>query len=267
MPDRGDAIGVFDSGVGGLTVAKQVFQQLPAESVIYLGDTARVPYGTKSGDTVRRYANSCAGLLAERGIKLLVVACNTASAHALDHLRSHYALPIVGVIEPGARAAAAATRTGRVGVIATEGTIQSRSYDEAIHQFDRDITVHAKSCPLFVPLADEGWVTGQVPQAVAEKYLSDIKAANVDTLVLGCTHYPLLRDVIQSYMGPDVTLVDSAQATARIVKETLEETDLLAHENAMPLHQFYASDAPEAFRRVGERFLGQPITEVEWVDF
>jgi len=267
MPDRGDAIGVFDSGVGGLTVAKQLFRQLPSESVIYLGDTARVPYGTKSGDTVRRYADSCAGLLAERGIKLLVVACNTASAYALEYLRSRYALPIIGVIEPGARAAAAVTRTGKVGVIGTDGTIQSRSYEDALHGYDAAIQVHAKSCPLFVPLADEGWVAGDVPRAVAQTYLGEMNTLEMDTLVLGCTHYPLLKDVIRDVIGPKVAMVDSAEATAQVVADTLKESDLMTDENALPIHQFYASDAPDTFRRVGERFLGQSIADVEWVDF
>jgi len=267
MSDSNAAIGVFASGVGGLTVVKQLFKQLPGESVIYLGDTARVPYGTKSGDTVKRYADSCAKLVVDRGIKLLVVACNTASAHALEFLRTQYTLPIIGVIEPGARAAASITQSRRVGVIGTAGTIQSRSYEDAIHMCDDRIKVVAKPCPLFVPLADEGWVSGEVPQAIAQTYLKDMKAANIDTLVLGCTHYPLLKNIIEDVMGSEVTLVDSAESTVQVVLDTLEEMNLLVDENAMPIHQFYVSDAPETFMSVGERFLGQPLSEVEWVDF
>ena len=269
MATHQEAIGVFDSGVGGLTVLARLAEQLPQECVIYLGDTARVPYGTKSAQTVTRYARACAAFLCEKGIKLLVVACNTASAHALDILRAELDIPVVGVVEPGAAAAVHRTKNKRVGVIGTRGTIQSGQYARVIQTLDPDIRVFTKACPLFVPLAEEGWTHGGVPREAAQIYLRELLAREIDTLVLGCTHYPLLKDVIAEVIGEDVALVDSAQATAAAVQQTLAGIGMLRTERSRPSmqHRFFVTDAPEAFARVGRRFLGRDIGAVEWVDF
>ena len=261
------AIGIFDSGVGGLTVFREVAQRLPRESILYLGDTARVPYGTKSADTVVRYAHGCARILQERNIKLLVVACNTASAVAVEQLRDTLDIPVIGVIEPGALAAVKKTRNGHIGVIGTAGTIASGAYSRYITARMPDATIVRKACPLFVPLAEEGWVEGTVPEQVAEAYLSDLLKSDMDTLVLGCTHYPLLKTVIAKTVGNAVTLVDSAEETALVVAESLALAGLTAPEYARPLHQFLSSDDPEAFVRAGRSFLGHDLTPVEWVDF
>jgi glutamate racemase len=267
MANRHDAIGVFDSGVGGLTVVRQIESRLPNESVIYLGDTARVPYGTKSPETVVRYGESCARLLLERDIKMLVVACNTASAFALDILRERLDIPVLGVIEPGAQAALRASRSGRVGVVGTTGTIESGRYRETIHAQSPDTMVLVQACPLFVPLAEEGWTTGDVPRRVAETYLAPMLSEGIDTLVLGCTHYPLLREVIGEVVGEAVTLVDSAEETAKVVQESLEAMDLCCEHALIPQFRFLVSDAPASFEKVGQRFLGHIMGDVEWVEF
>lgn len=267
MIDRHGAIGVFDSGVGGLTVVRQIETYLPDESVIYLGDTARVPYGTKSPETVVRYAEACAGLLLAHDIKLLVVACNTASAFALDALRDKLAIPVLGVIEPGAQAAVRETRNRRVGVIGTAGTIQSERYRDSIHRLAPDIAVYSRPCPLFVPLAEEGWLTGDIPLAVAKEYLAPLLAEGIDTLVLGCTHYPLLKQVIAQVAGETVTLVDSADETAKVVRESLDGMALRCERPLIPQFRYLVSDAPATFEVVGQRFLGHVMQEAEWVDF
>ncbi|MBU5635238.1 glutamate racemase [Geomonas sp. Red69] len=256
------AIGIFDSGVGGLTVLKEVLQTLPQEDTIYLGDTARVPYGTKSPETVIRYSRQIARYLMNRDIKLLVVACNTASAVALSALQQEFDIPIVGVIEPGARAAAAATRTGKVGVIGTAATVASSAYTKAIKRINPDIEVVNRACPLFVPLAEEGWVDNEVTRMTARIYLEDLKAQGVDTLVLGCTHYPILKEVIAQVMGPEVTLVDSAAETARTVAQILTEEGLLRPVNERGNHHYYVTDIPAGFIRVGNRFLGGELGDV-----
>ncbi len=266
MAESDAAIGIFDSGVGGLTVFARVAEGLPDESIIYLGDTARVPYGTKSGETVIRYAAGCAGVLVERGIKMLVVACNTASAHALESLRDKLDIPVLGVIAPGARCAVDLSATGRIGVIGTASTIASKAYEEAILGMAPGARVFSKPCPLFVPLAEEGWLHGTVPRQVAAAYLKELLHCDIDTLVLGCTHYPLLRDVIQSAAGPDITLVDSARANSLAVAETLNLLGLRREDPAPPRYIFLVTDAPDNFARVGERFLGRAISPVEWVD-
>ena len=267
MGDLGEAVGIFDSGVGGLTVLRRIAERLPSEPLIYLGDTARVPYGTKSADTVVRYARTCAKILLERGIKLLVVACNTASAHALEVLRQEIDIPVLGVIEPGARRAVEATRNGRIGVIGTLGTIGSGSYQAAIEALAPDAEVLCMPCPLFVPLAEEGWITGPVPLQVAHEYLDALVASGIDTLVLGCTHYPLLRDVIAETVGGGVTIVDSAEATSAVVEEVLDSLDLRAPGDGAADCRFLVTDAPRNLARVGELFFGQPLAQVEWVDF
>lgn len=267
MYEDGDAIGIFDSGVGGLTVARRITELLPEERLVYLGDTARVPYGTKSPATVTRYAVSCARLLMKRGIKLLVVACNTASAHALDPLRDLLDIPVVGVVEPGARAAISRSTSMKIGVIGTQGTIASGEYQSAIHALNPDAEVYTKACPMFVPLAEEGWTHGPVPEQVAQAYLSDLVQEDIDTLVLGCTHYPLLEDVIRKVVGDSIALVDSAEETAKVVKETLFGMEPVALTGRMPAHQFLVSDLPDGFVRLGGTFFGQEIESAEWVDF
>jgi glutamate racemase len=258
-------IGVFDSGMGGLTVVREMISQLPNESIIYFGDTARVPYGPKSPDTVLRYSREITSYLKGEGVKALVVACNTATAHALPALRREFDMPIVGVIEPGARAAAAVTRTKRVGVIGTAGTIKSRAYEKEIRKLLPDVEVTAQACALFVPLVEEGWLDSEVTRAVARNYLAPIVSAEVDTLVLGCTHYPLMKTVIGNVVGREVRLIDSAHETARQAGELLREHGL---ENGTPdgaRYRFIASDAPDTFLGLGERFLGSPIDRVETV--
>lgn len=265
--DRHSAIGVFDSGVGGLTVLKVLMKRLPLESTVYLGDTARVPYGTKSGEVVTRYSLANAQLLVEHDIKLLVVACNTASAVALPALRAALPIPVVGVIEPGARAAAEATRSGRVAVIGTHGTIASGAYQAALEQARPGLEVHTRACPLFVPLAEEGWLEGEVPRLVASEYLSHGLLENgVDTLVLGCTHYPLLSSIIATVVGQAVTLVDSATATAEAVARALQSLDLLETNEGPPQRTYLVTDTPSRFIEVGQRFLGQPLSGARQVD-
>jgi len=257
------AIGIFDSGVGGLTVFKEIMQLLPEEDLFYLGDTARVPYGTKSAETVRQYALEAGAFLVDQGVKMLVVACNTASAVALPALRARFKLPVIGVIEPGARRAVH-SRNRRIGVIGTEGTIGSGRYEEAITALLPDAQVFSVACPLFVPLAEEGWAEHQVAQLTAREYLAPMKLNRIDTLVLGCTHYPLLRNVLQQEVGAGVTLVDSAEETAAMVAELFREQGL-----ARPRHggrrAFFVTDVPTRFVRVGQAFLGQELAHVRQV--
>lgn len=266
MPEANDAIGIFDSGVGGLTVFRQLAERLPRESLVYLGDTARVPYGTKSPETVVRYARACAAVLQARGIKMLVVACNTASAFGVDVLRAELDIPVIDVIGPGARAALDRTRNGHIGVIGTTGTIASQAYPHTINALSPEAQVHGLACPLFVPLVEEGWTQGPVPEAIARQYLQGLPAT-IDTLVLGCTHYPLLADTLQAILGAEVALVDSAEETARAVVETLDALDLACTHAMTPRHRFLVSDSPAGFERIGMRFLGTPLAHIEWVDF
>lgn len=265
--DRQAAIGVFDSGVGGLTVLKALMERLPLESTVYLGDTARVPYGSRSREVVTQYALANARLLVEYDIKLLVVACNTASAAALPTLQARLPFPVVGVIEPGAKAAAETTRSQKVAVIGTPGTIASGAYEAALHRVHPALEVQSRACPLFVPLAEEGWVGGEVPRLVAEEYLGrGFIAPGVDTLVLGCTHYPLLAPVIQAVVGPEVTLVDSARATADEVARVLRANELHRTERSAVERHFLVTDTPAGFLSVGARFLGRPLSGARQVD-
>jgi glutamate racemase len=265
--DKHSPIGVFDSGVGGLTVLKALIERLPLESTVYLGDTARVPYGTKSGEVVTKYSLANADVLLEYGVKVLVVACNTASAVALPALRAALPIPVVGVIAPGASVAADTTRSGKIAVIGTPGTIASGAYQLALSQIRPGLELHTQACPLFVPLAEEGWVEGEVPRLIAQKYLGGgLLADGVDTLVLGCTHYPLLAPIIQEVVGPKVTLVDSARATADRVAEVLSERDLLKLERTATERHFLVTDTPKRFVEVGARFLGRPISGAEQID-
>lgn len=263
MPWKG--IGIFDSGVGGLTVLKEIISALPQEDTIYLGDTARVPYGTKSPATVTRYSEEIASFLVKRDIKLLVVACNTASAVSLEALKKRFSIPIVGVIEPGARRAASVTRNGRVGVIGTEGTIRSSAYAKAIKRINPEIEVITRACPLFVPLAEEGWIDNEVASLTARAYLAGLREERVDTLVLGCTHYPLLKGIIAEVMGDGVRLVDSAEETARTVAEILGREGLLRPASETGNHHYFVTDVPAGFIKVGNRFLGGKLGDVHQV--
>jgi glutamate racemase len=260
-------IGIFDSGVGGLTVFREIARVLPHEPLIYLGDSARVPYGTKSAETVIRYSLQAAHHLLERDIKMLVVACNTATAAALPALKSALSIPVIGVIEPGAQAAVEKT-SGKVGVIATEGTVKSKAYTRAIHALDKRIEVIEAAAPLFVALAEEGWANTHVAREVAEIYLEPLVDAGIDTLVLGCTHYPILRGTIESVVGEKVQIVDSAETTAACVRDLVERRPSPAAGGARgraPLHKFLVTDAEDRFSRIAAEFLEQQIDHLELV--
>ena len=277
-------IGVFDSGIGGLTVVRALMTRLPREHILYFGDSARVPYGTKSPETVTRFSIENTRFLVRRDVKFVVVACNTASALALPVLQRRFELPMLGVIEPGARAAVARTRNQKIGVIGTIGTIASGVYERMILALEPRATVVEAPCPLFVPLAEEGWTEGPVAEQVAHIYLDPLLATGVDTLILGCTHYPLLKDVIAHVAGPGVALIDTAEETVRLVRRHLEELGLArpaaegedkaaeVGPDAAPdrrgegSRRFFVSDIPAQFSQVGGRFLGRPILEVEWGD-
>jgi glutamate racemase len=257
-------IGIFDSGLGGLTVVRALLRRLPHESIVYVGDTARVPYGPKSPDTVRRYSREIAGFLRDEGVKALVVACNTATAHALPMLRETLDMPVVGVVEPGARAAVQATRGGRIGVIGTAGTISSGAYERAIRAIAPAAPIVAAACPLFVPLVEEGWLDREATRLIARTYLRPLAECGVDTVVLGCTHYPLLAPVIAGEL-PGVVLIDSADETAGDVVRVLDRYALATNSRALPTHRFIATDDPERFLRAGRLFLGEdaPLDAVE----
>jgi glutamate racemase len=259
------AIGIFDSGVGGLTVLKEIIKSLPQEDTLYLGDTARVPYGTKSPETVTRYSMEITAFLVSRDIKLLVAACNTVSAVSLEALKERFSLPIVGVIEPGARRAASVTKTGKVGVIGTEGTIRSSAYSKAIKRINPEIEVITRACPLFVPLAEEGWIDNEVARLTAEIYLRGLRNDGVDTLVLGCTHYPILKETIAATMGEAVQLVDSAEETARTVAEILRNSGMIRPPAERGNHHYFVTDVPAGFLKVGNRFLGETLHDVHQV--
>ena len=258
-------IGVFDSGIGGLTVVRELTRQLPHESIIYFGDTARVPYGPKSPDTVARYSQEITSWLCDQGVKAIVVACNTATAHALPLLKAELPMAVIGVVDPGARAAVAATRTGHVGVIGTRGTINSGAYERAIRALAPEATITTRACPLFVPLVEEGWIDTDATRLIAHEYLGPLSKANVDTLVLGCTHYPLLKELLHHELGESVELIDSAEETAAETARVLEERGLRASDSSVPKHRFIASDAPQQFLQLGQRFLGAAIDRVETV--
>jgi glutamate racemase len=258
---RAQAIGIFDSGMGGLTVMRALKARLPHEHFIYLGDTARLPYGTKSGETVSRYAVQAASALVKRRVKFIVVACNTASAVALPALQAALApIPIVGVVEPGAQAALAAAPDGPIAVIATESTVRGGAYERALHAINLDVTVQQIACPLFVPLAEEGLIDGPIAELVAQRYLGALtNNAPPRALVLGCTHFPVLKDVIARTIGDDILLVDSADTVAEAVVQLLSAAKLASEEPSTKADEFLATDAPERFARVGKIFLGRKI--------
>jgi glutamate racemase len=259
-------IGVFDSGIGGLTVVREMIGMMPGEGIVYLGDTARVPYGTRSPETVRRYALEGMGFLLSKGIKHLVVACNTVSAVGLDEMREETSVPLTGVIDPGARAAVKNTRKRKVGVIGTEATIRSGAYLRSIKAKDGGIEVFSMACPLFVPLVEEGWLEGDVPVLVAEEYLRGVRHSGIDVLVLGCTHYPLLKPVLSAVMGDGVRLIDSASETAVEVRAELQKNGAQRSGGGRPRREFYVTDSPGKFRSLGERFLGKNISKIEQVE-
>lgn len=259
-------IGIFDSGIGGLTVVHEVFKKLPDESVIYFGDTARVPYGTKSPHVVERFALQDILFLMDKNIKLIVAACHTVSAVVLEKLNQEFHLPILGVVEPGVKAALAATQNNCIGVIGTKATIVSRTYERKLLSKREGVTVVEQACPLFVPLAEEGWLEDTVTRNIAEIYLKPMIEKKVDTLILGCTHYPLLKNVIGDVMGDGVTIIDSAEETAKLVAERLRLIGMLSKPDHAPKHHFFVSDIPYQFQDVGERFLGCQLESVEQID-
>lgn len=260
-------IGVFDSGIGGLTVVKELSRLLPDERIIYFGDTARVPYGNKSKETVIHYSLQIAYFLLKKKIKLLVVACNSASSVSLPTLKRHFHIPIIGVIEPGAKSAVSSSSNDNIGVIGTLGTVSSLSYKKALKKVNRKVKVYQQACPLFVPLAEDGWNKTKIAQDVSNEYLKHLPNKGIDTLILGCTHYPLLKDVIQNSVGKNVKLIDSGVETAKEVKKILEKKNLLnAHKQSERNHSvFYVSDFPHKFREVSQRFLSKDLKHVHKV--
>ncbi len=260
-------IGVFDSGVGGLTVVKELNRLLPNEKIIYFGDTGRVPYGNKSKETIIHYSLQVAYFLMKKKIKMLVVACNTASSVSLPTLKRHFHIPIIGVIEPGARSAIETTKKNKIGVIGTLGTVRSNAYKKALKKIKSSVNVFQDPCPLFVHLAEDGWNKNKIAKMVADEYLKPLKEKNIDTLILGCTHYPLLKDVIQESVGNKVELIDSGKETAKEVKRILEKK-LLVNKYKMTEKNhsvFYVSDFPHKFKEVSQRFLSKELKHVHKV--
>ena len=258
-------IGIFDSGIGGMTVAKSIFDILPNENVIYLGDTARLPYGTKSKETVILYSIESLKFLISKKVKLIVVACNTASSVAVSFLQKITKIPVIGVISPGSKAASEYTRNGKIGVIGTKGTVRSKSYIKNIHKYNPKLEIYSQPCSLFVQLAEDGWTENKIAVLTTKEYLTGIKAKGIDTLILGCTHYPILKKTIRKIIGQKVKLVDSGEETAKEVKRILEEKNLLNIQKIKGRHKFFVTDFPDNFKTISERFLGQKIKEVKKV--
>ncbi len=258
-------IGVFDSGIGGLTVVDALAKSLPNESILYVGDTARVPYGNKSKIRIQEFSNEITQWLVDQNSKMIVVACNTVSSLALDYIKSKFDLPIIGVIEPGIHSAISITKNKRVGVLGTNATIKSDAYGEGLRAANDQISVVSQACPLFVPLAEEGWVSGDVPTAIATTYLEPIKRSNVDTLILGCTHYPLLKPILSHVLGSEVCLVDSGEATATAVDSVLDEHYLGAEEKAGEI-QCFVTDSPDSFEALAGRFVKANISAITHID-
>jgi len=259
---RKKRIGIFDSGIGGLTVVRALLKQLPGENIVYFGDTARVPYGTKSAEVVSRYAREDAELLLSYDVKIIVVACNTVSSVAIDVLRSHFDVPIIGMIEPGTKAALMASKKKRIGVIGTMATISSNAYPKALLSNSSDVTVFSQACPLFVPLAEEGWDEHQAAEIIAREYLQKLVIEKIDTLILGCTHYPILKKTIQRAVGENVVLIDSGRSAAMLVEQYLKQHDLLNRQQKQANHLFLVSDVPQKFEELGKRFLGRSLGDV-----
>ncbi|MFQ5498577.1 MAG: glutamate racemase [Candidatus Zixiibacteriota bacterium] len=272
QPETREApIGIFDSGVGGLTVAAEIFARLPQENVIYFGDVGRTPYGGRSKEIITRFTYQDVAFLIEQQVKFVICACNTASAVALDDVSGNYNIPMIGVIEPGAGAAVGSTNNGRIGVIGTHATIGSNAYARAIHTINPDIKVFSLACPLFVPLVEEGYIDKEATYSIARDYLQTMLDVGIDTLVLGCTHYPLLKTVIADVVGDAIKLIDSAEETARQTYRTLTETNLLhpaaaQSPSCMGERSYFVSDVPEKFSALASRFLGSPIEKIARVD-
>ncbi len=258
-------VGVFDSGIGGLTVVKELIKILPYENIVYFGDTARVPYGIKSKETIIKFSLENTLFLLQQDVKMIVIACNTSSSLALPVIRRHFKIPIIGVIMPGAKEAVYATKNKKIGVIGTRATINSGAYEEEIKRLDSAVKVYSQSCPMFVPLVEEGWVSDNITTKVAEKYLSPMRSKGVDTVILGCTHYPLLKNKIQEVMGKNVKLIDSAEQVAIEVKQVLSQEGLLNNSHDRPSREYFVSDEVAIFKNVASRFLGTELKEVKRV--
>jgi glutamate racemase len=259
-------IGVFDSGVGGLTVVKELLDAVPNEHIVYFGDTARVPYGTKSARVVREFAVQDALILLKHDVKMIVVACHTATSMAMDLLTERFDLPIIGVVEPGIKAGLEVTKNGKIGVIGTRSTISSGTYPKLLAKADPEIEVFTQACPLFVPLVEEGWLDQEVTRQVAHIYLDAFLDNQVDTVILGCTHYPLLKPLLNEVLGPSISLIDSAEETAKAVHGMLTQNALQADSKQKAVHQYLVSDIPYQFRQIGERFLGRRLESLTQVD-
>ena len=259
-------IGVFDSGIGGLTVVKEIMEVLPNEDIVYFGDTARVPYGTKSKETVIKYAFQCIRFLLEKNVKAIVIACNTASAAALDVVQQSFDIPIIGVVEPGAVTACRVTETKKIGIIGTEGTVSSGAYERAIYNIDNNVKMILRACPLFVPIAEEGWQDTDIARLTAERYLSDLKDSGIDALVMACTHYPLLEQTIKEVMGEEIRLVNPAYETAKVLERMINSNGLKNDKPHETVYKYYVSDNPVKFKKVGQNFLNKPVGWVEKVD-
>ncbi|MEG2337799.1 MAG: glutamate racemase [Clostridium sp.] len=259
-------IGVFDSGIGGLTVAKEIMDILPSEDIVYFGDTARVPYGNKSKLTIEKFSLQISRFLETENVKAIVIACNTASAFALDAVKDKFSVPVIGVINPGARAAAATTKNNKVGIIGTEGTVSSGAYSKAVENICNEIEIFSTPCPLFVPIVEEGWSEKEVSYMIAKEYLQNLKEIGVDSLVMGCTHYPLLNNVVQRVMGEDVTLINPARETAIELRLILENLNILNSEGDRGIYKYFVSDNAKKFVTVGERFLNRKIEDIVEID-
>lgn len=266
ISDKQKPIGVFDSGIGGLTVVKRLASTLPNENIIYFGDTARVPYGSKSNSTVIEYSIQDTRFLLQKNVKAIIVACNTASSIAIPDLRKIFDIPIIGMIEPGSRMALKKSRNNKIGVIGTRATVNNLAYSSEIKKMNDNAEVFEKPCPLFVPLAEEGWVNHKATFEIAEEYLRELRSLGIDTLVLGCTHYPILSEVIQKVIGSSVTLIDSGVASSELIKSQLEKLDLLSDAVTVGSQEYYVSDIPVKFKEVAELFLGKEIDHVHKVD-
>ena len=264
-PTARQPIGVFDSGIGGLTVVRSLMERLPFENIIYFGDTARVPYGIKSVETINRYATQITEFLLKQEVKLLIIACNTMAAVAHQAVKDLSPVPVLDVIEAGARTAVAHTRTKSIGVIGTMATINSNAYARAIHCYDREVRVFSQACPLFVPLVEEGWFDHAVTRLTAAEYLKPVLVERIDTLVLGCTHYPLLKPLLQEVAGPEILLIDSAEAMAAIAANLLNENGLENPQRRLPDYRFFVTDVPHRFQTIGEHILGRTFSHLEIV--
>jgi glutamate racemase len=261
------SIGVFDSGLGGLTVVRALMENFPNESITYFGDTARVPYGGRSADVIKRYAIEDVEILLKKQVKMIVVACNSVSSTAMDEVERHLSIPVIGMIHPGVTAAVNATKNRRVGVIGTRATISSMAYQKALKERDKDIDVYSQACPLFVPLVEEGWDRHRVARIIVDEYLETLKDEKVDTLILGCTHYPVLYDTIQESMGKDVKLVDSGEAAAYEVEQILDVENIACVPGHEPVYEYYVSDFPQKFKELAELLLGKTldsVTRIPW---